>query len=479
MNLHKLLATSTFRLALVYLAIFATSAFALLAFLYWGTTGFMAAQTDETIEAEITGLAEQYVQTGLPGLRQIILARSAESEVSIYLLANGDRSRIAGNLTTWPEGPPTPNGWIDFLYERPTPNGPVLRPARARRFVLPGNFLLLVGRDIGVRRQVEDRITTALGWAGALTVALGLLGGFLFSRNMVSRLDAINRTSREIMAGDLTRRVPLLGNNDELDELAKSLNSMLDQIERLMASMRDVADNIAHDLRSPLNRLRSRIEMALLHPGDPKAAGEVLEGALVEIDGVITTFNALLLIAEAESGALPETQGDVDLAGALRDIVELYEPVAEAKGLTVQAAAREPMPVTGHGALINQALANLVDNAIKYTPEGGVVRLAAYYDAGHPTISVEDSGPGIPGEDRARVLERFVRLERSRHEPGSGLGLSLVAAVARLHRADLTLGDAGPGLRVTIRFPLPRLSLRGARPSALPAPSAAAQTQSS
>ncbi len=477
MPLLKLLRTTTFRLAVVYLAIFAASAYTLLFFLYFSTSRFMAAQTDETIMAEVVGLEEQYRRRGLPGLRQVVIERSAKSDLSIYLLANGDRSRIAGNLTAWPGATPQGGDWIDFQYERPlTAGGTATRPARARRFVLEGNFLLLVGRDVNLRQQVEERISAALGWAGAMTLAIGVLGGLFMSRNMLTRLDAINRASTDIMRGDLTRRVPISGNEDELDDLAQNLNSMLDQIERLMAGMRDVADNIAHDLRTPLNRLRSRLEVTLMKPASAEEYQTAIEAAIADADGLIRTFNALLLIAETETGAARENMSDVNLEKIVRDVTELYEPVAEGKEIVIDVKADSGVTAYGNAMLISQALANLVDNAIKYSPQKGRIAVRAGFGPRGPELTVVDSGPGIPAADRERVLRRFVRLEASRSAPGAGLGLSLVSAIARLHNAAIALDDANPGLRVTLSFPLPALAVRALAPRAPHVPSEAAPT---
>lgn len=444
--------TTAFRLALVYLLLFAASAFALIAFIYWNTAGFMASQTDETINAEIVGLREQYGQTGLPGLRQIILERSAGGGTGLYLLANADFSRLAGNLSKWPDVPTGQNAWVDFTYDKA--GSAERRAARARHFELLGGFQLLVGRDVHERREIEDRIESALFWSACLTIGLGFVGGLFMSRGVTRRLDVINRTSRDIMEGDLTRRMPLSGADDEFDELATNLNDMLDQIERLMSGMSEVADNIAHDLRTPLNRLRSRLEVTLMRPASEQEYREALEGAIAESDGLITTFNSLLLIARAETGEARENFEVIDLKPVLMDVVELYEPLAEAKRIELKVKPLPSAEIQGDRGLISQALANLIDNAIKYTPEEGTVAVSMKVAGDVATVEVRDTGPGIPKEERDHVLRRFVRLEASRNEPGSGLGLSLVAAVVRLHDGEIDLGDAGPGLIATLRFNL-------------------------
>jgi signal transduction histidine kinase len=454
-SLRRLLETSTFRLALIYLASFGISALALLGFLYYETAGFMARQTDETIQAEIAGLAEQYRAEGINRLREVIELRSGQPHRSgVYLLIDPLGRRVAGNLERWPEVKPGPDGWLTFAVEV-TPDGEKVeqRRARAKSFRLDEGFSLLVGREVEDRLQVEAQIRRTLGWGLALTLLLGLAGGFLMSRGMLGRVDAINRTTRRIMAGDLSQRIALRGSRDEFDQLAANLNAMLDQIERLLGGMRQVTDNIAHDLRTPLNRLRSRIEVALLqHPGRAETRA-LLEATLADAQAMIATFNALLDIARAEAGSERGGFEEVDLAALAGDLADLYRPVAEDKQLTFEYHCVPGMALRANRQLLAQALANLLDNAVKYTPPGGGVRLDVGRGPSGPVIAVSDSGPGIPEADRARVLQRFVRLDATRSTPGSGLGLSLVDAVAKLHGAELMLTDNRPGLKVSLAFP--------------------------
>ena len=449
--------TATFRLAFTYVCLFAASVILLLGFIYWRTAGFLLRQADETISAEVVGLAEQYKRRGLEGLRQIVVERSSRASLSLYLLAGADGTPIAGNVRAWPVGfAPAPLLPINFTYERQSEEGKETRPARAILILLPNQFQLLVGRDTKQVNEAESTIRNTLLYALGLTALFGVIGGAYISRNVMRRLELINRTSQEIMSGDLTRRIPVRGNRDELDHLAGNLNAMLDQIERLMMGMREVADNIAHDLRTPLNRLRNRLEGALI--GGSQSHEETigaLEGAIGEADGLIATFNSLLLIAEAETGAHRDSLENVDLRDVVRDITDLYEPVAEERGVKLRVAAPASVMVRGNRSLLARAAANLVENALKFTPEGGEVSVAAAFNERDdaPYISVSDTGPGIPEEDRERVLDRFVRLERSRNTPGSGLGLSLVAAVACMHEAKITLDDNKPGLTATLTFP--------------------------
>ncbi|MFN4230671.1 HAMP domain-containing sensor histidine kinase [Parvibaculum sp.] len=463
MPLIKLLKTSTFRLAVIYLALFAASAITLLAYVYWNTAGFLARQTDEAVEAEIAGLAEQYRQGGLPLLVHTVIQRSRDPGQSLYLVLDPAGRVLAGTLDGRPQVEPGPDGWFDFNYNRKTLDGTEVKAARARAFYLQEGFYLLVGRDVQERREIENLITNALIWAIGLTIALGLVGGLFMSRNMLARVDDINRSSRDIMEGDLSQRLPIAGTGDELDQLGLNLNAMLDQIEALMIGMRQVTDNIAHDLRSPLNRLRNRLEITLMQEASPEDYKQALEKTIAEADNLLGTFNALLMIARAEAGSLRDSMTWVDLSATLHDAAELYEPVAEEKDLSISIDVPEGLKIWGNRELLSQAVANLLDNAIKHglpldNGNDRTIVVAAGTDPVRPgrgvVLSVADHGQGIPPDERQHVLERFVRLEASRNTPGSGLGLSLVAAVARLHAGSIELEDNRPGLRVTLYLPV-------------------------
>jgi signal transduction histidine kinase len=447
--------TATFRLAFAYLILFAISVMLLLGFIYWRTAGFMASQADETIRAEVQGLLEQYKRRGIAGVTSIVHERATRpGQRTLYLLSIGDIP-IAGNLPSWPtDVTETARFWINFNYARGPQDDREVRPGRAFQATFTTGHKLLVGRDMKEVNAIEDTIRTTLLWALAITGFFGVTGGVWISRNVVRRLEVINRTSREIMSGDLTRRIPMQGSRDELDDLAGNLNQMLEQIERLMMGMREVADNIAHDLRTPLNRLRNKLEGALIGHASREEQMLALESAISEADGLISTFNSLLLIAEAETGAHRDTLEIMDLSEVIHDIADLYEPAAEDRGVTLKFVAPSRITVRGNRSLLARAAANLVENALKYTPAGGSVTVSTGINrADRPTFSVRDTGPGIPEDDRERVLDRFVRLERSRNTPGSGLGLSLVAAVARMHDASIQLEDAKPGLLATLTFP--------------------------
>jgi signal transduction histidine kinase len=451
----SLLKTQAFRIVLVYVLLFALSVAALLGFTYWNTRRTLDAQTDQIIAAEITGLQEQYARLGLPGLVETVRARSLRGGQALYLISDGLHHYIAGNLAFWPQLSGAPNSeFIEFDYERPVDGKLETRRARGRIFALGNDFELLVAQDVHERYLTTRMFTTTLPWTVALILLLGAAGGGLMSRNMLRRLDTINRTSGEIMKGDLTRRVPLAGSGDEFDELAVNLNRMLDRIERLMRGLREVTDSVAHDLRTPLNRLRNRLEESVARlQASGTQAGEI-ERAIAETDQLIGTFNALLLIAETDAGTTRAAMTVLDVAEVAADVAELYEPLAEERQVGLTLLPATGVTIEGNRSLIAQALANLVDNAIKYTPQGGAVRIRTAISGDGAELSVADSGPGIPAEDRTRVVERFVRLEASRNSPGTGLGLSLVAAVAHFHNAELVLEDNKPtGLKAVLRFP--------------------------
>ncbi len=456
----RLLHSTTFRFSLLYMFLFGASVLMLLGYIYWTTAGFMERQTDETIAAEMLSLSEQYRLLGLGGIQRGIAKRlsSETGHDSYYLLADNTMHILAGNLPgdSLREIVPMINqrNWLTASFRI----GGKHVPIRFHLVMLPGGFVLMVGRDISDLRLVQTLIIDSLVWGLAMTMILGLIGGLVMSRGLLSRLETINRTSRGIMEGELSRRVPTDGSGDEFDQLALNLNRMLDQIEILLESIRQVSDNIAHDLRTPLNRLRSRLEVVLLEERDQETYREALEHTIAETEDILGTFNALLRIAQAEAGTSREDSQPLDMARIAGDAAELYAPLAEEKGLALHTELASGLTVRGNRHLLSQTVANLLDNAIKYTPAGGEVLVSLVRDGNGCLLSVADTGPGVPEAERDKVLRRFYRLERSRSTPGSGLGLSLVAAVAGLHKATLSLadfrpGEPAPGLRVDLRFP--------------------------
>lgn len=462
-NARRLVGTHAFRLAALYFLVFAASVLGVLLFVYLTSADFVERQTEATLDAEITGLAEQYAQRGLSGLIQIVAARSAgdRGDAMIYLVTDPDGKPLAGNIAAWPAGVPTHSAWLSFALERTSDGRSELHPARGRLFVIPGGYRLLVGRDISDAAAFRSEVRTTLLWAGSLALGIGLIGGTVMSRNLLRRVEQVNRTSERVMAGNLSDRVPLHGTRDEFDQLAANLNRMLDQIERLMTAMREVTDDVAHDLRTPLSRLRARLERALANPSgtnpsgaDPSAGssqGEAIRAAIEEADRLLATFNALLSIAELESGARLDQTAPVDLSEVARSAADLYEPVAEEKGFTLSVMAEPGVRIRGDRHLLSQALANLLDNALKYAGNGKI-ELRVFPKNGQAILEVADQGLGIPEADRQSVLDRFVRLEPSRTTPGNGLGLSLVRAIARRHDGSVTLEDNRPGLRVRLQF---------------------------
>jgi signal transduction histidine kinase len=456
---RRLVSTHAFRLAGLYFAVFVLSVLGLLFFVYWTSADFVERQTEATLNAEITGLAEQYAQRGLSGLVQIVAARSAgdRGDGMLYLVTNRDGRPLAGNITGWPEGEIAPSGSLSFRIDVSLNGHTETHPARGVLFEIPDGYRLLVGRDISDAAAFREHIKLTLLWSGLVALAIGLAGGAVMSRNMLRRVEQVNRTAERVIAGNLSDRVPRRGTNDEFDQLAANLNGMLDQIERLMAGMREVSDNVAHDLKTPLARLRARLELALLGSDDPAGQAEAIRCAIGEADRLLATFNALLSIAEAEAGARRDATERLDLAQVARAAAELYEPVAEEKGFSLGFDAQPGVMIRGDRHLLSQAIANLLDNALKYGGSGGGggdIQVAVRRSEHGALLEIADRGPGIPEADRDAVFDRFIRLEPSRSTPGNGLGLSLVRAVARRHDGMVSLADNRPGLKVLVEFPV-------------------------
>jgi signal transduction histidine kinase len=459
--LGKLFRTTTFKLTLVYLTIFALFAAFLLFYFAWNTRRLITEQITETVDAEITGLSEQYRLGGIRRLALVIEARSRRPGSSLYLLTSSTGEALTGNVGSLAPGVLDHPAWEETVYRRLDEAEGAEHHALVRVFELSGGFRLLVGRDLDERERITQIVASAGRWSVAIVVVLGLVGGLFVTRRVLRRVDAMTETTRTIMEGDLSGRLPNAGTGDEIDRLADSLNLMLERIEALMHGLKEVSDNIAHDLKTPLTRLRNRCEEALRTAKTESEFRAALENTIEESDGLISTFNALLLIARAESGQSREDMTEFDASEMVRDVGELYEPLAEEKGIALTVEAPEPAPVKGNRDLVSQALANLIDNAIKYagpgtavvngTPSAIVVK--AVGDGDRILLSVADRGPGIAEADRPRAVERFVRLEQSRSQPGSGLGLSLAAAVARLHGGALSLEDNHPGLISIIALP--------------------------
>ncbi len=456
-----MLRTVTFRLALVQIGLFAVFSLALLGFVYYATVVQTQAEADASADQEFNELANVYERDGMGGLNQEVFERAATAGPDLYVLANEQGEILAGDFGSFPQTPTAVSQRAVFQYKTvQASNGEaVVNRARGRIGRLNGGPILLVARDMATSSELVRRVTQAVYFGAGLGFFLSLISGYFASRQAARRADALSRTAQDVMRGDLTRRAPVVGANDEFDTLAQDLNAMLDRIERLMRSARTAGDAIAHDLRTPLTRLRTRLEAALESPPNEDADREALRRALDETDSVLATFTAVLRLARVQSAAGWQFQR-VDLSAIARDLVEFYEPVAEDGGVSLSSEIEDGLVVPGEASLLTQALSNLIENAIKYTPAPGRLHVSAMRNqSDRVALSVADTGPGVAPEDRERVIDRFVRLEAARSTPGAGLGLSLVAAVAEVHRADLKLEDGlggvdGPGLRVTLTLPV-------------------------
>ncbi len=457
--LGKLFRTTAFKLSMAYLVIFVLFASAILGYVAFNMRRLLDEQVSLTIEEDVKGLVTQFNSGGLRRLVAQIERRASQPGSSLYLVTTPLGETLAGNISGIDQ-----EGLLDAgryqLFYRVLEDGDA-KPHRAMvdTIVLPGGFRLLVGRDLSETDRFRGVIRSAIGWSILLVLVMAVAGGVFVARRVLGRIDAMTATTRSIMAGDFSGRLAVSGTNDELDRLAQNLNAMLDRIAELMAGLREVSDNIAHDLKTPLTRLRNSAEEALRTAADTEEYRLTLENVIDEADQLIRTFNALLMIARAESGNATEGMAAFDAADVARDVAELYEPLAEEAHVTMHVTLPEKLPLYGSRELIGQALANLLDNAIKYAARDEAVSEKAEISIGAVAtgtgieLSVSDNGPGIPEADRARVVERFVRLEGSRSRPGSGLGLSLASAVARLHGGTLRLEDHAPGLRVVLAIP--------------------------
>jgi signal transduction histidine kinase len=463
MRLPRIFRTTPFRLTLLFLALFATAASAFLAYIYVATAGEAARRTDREILREMRSLTAAYDRAGVDAVNQSLIERAASERPFLYLLIGRDGRRISGSIEESPVGKFTGQpAWASFQVSDQHDGRTSRRPARGLQERLGGGEILFVGADIGEDEAYVVKVVRALWGAGALVIILGLAGGVLVSRNVSRSVAGLTGVVDAVRNGDLGARAPVRGSRDEFDELADGLNEMLDRLERSMAGHRHAGDAIAHDLRSPLTRLRARLEAAFLDleagRGDPQQA---LAQALEDTDGVLKTFAAVLAIARLQAAGAAPDPSVFDLAELASDVAELYEPLCEEKGVEFQSELTPGLMVRANREFLAQALANILDNASKYTPAGGAIMLRVRRRAsGEAEASVTDTGPGVPAADRERVVDRFVRLENSRNEPGAGLGLSLVAAVAEAHSGRLELdegpgklGELGPGLRVALVLP--------------------------
>ncbi len=462
MSRISLLRTTVFRASLLYAVFYSLLAAVLLSFIYWSMTAHVRAETDNGLKTEASDLA--YLFRGYSRQRLSDAVRRYSSlerqDGRYYLLMDSHGKPLAGDLEAWPATAGLSPGWYtQQLHYKPfqVRGWDDDDDYRVRSYVvaLNGGDLLAVAQGLHAVENLSEYTSRAVLGSIVMTALAALFGGYLLGQAVLRRIDTISHTAGEIMSGDLARRIPYGQRNDEFDELAARLNAMLDRIEQLMTGMRQVTDNVAHDLRGPLTRLRNRLEVTLLEPRGGEEYHRAIEQTIADADTLLKTFNALLSIAQAEAGVRRNDWSDVDLNALAADIAELYEAVAEEKEVEFTWHTTPGAHMYGNRHLLAQALSNLLDNAMKYTPPGGRVSLDVNMVQGAPEVLVTDDGPGIPTADRERVLERFVRLDSARTSPGNGLGLSLVRAVARLHGADLKLEDNQPGLRVRLRFPPP------------------------
>jgi signal transduction histidine kinase len=451
---RRLLPTYALRLSLAYVVVFSLATSLLVGLLYMYAVRALDRETDEVIEAELQGLAEQYQAGGLDALAAVISERvqMGGSSGDVYLLADRDLQPVTGNIAAWPAQGTLAERWIEFEVSVVRGTSFESRAVRAGVFTLSSGYRLLVGTDIHEREAFKSRIRWTLLASLLMVITVGALLGAWMNRHVLRRVNAISAAGREIVEGNFGQRLPRSGSGDEFDSLAANLNEMLDRIEQLTAALRFVIDSTAHDLRGPLNRMRARIESGLRQNG-AEVSRQSLEESLKDAEALDRTLAALLRIAQAQGGVASTEIAPLDLGQLAAEMVELYEPVAAERQIELRTKPCEPAMVRGSRQLLAHALANLVDNALKFTPAGGKVDVQVSRDASGLQLIIADSGPGIPPADRERALERCVRLAGSEQAPGSGLGLSLVAAVARMHHAGLDLGDNHPGLRVVLRFP--------------------------
>ena len=455
----RLFRTTAFKISLAYLVMSSIGAALVLLSVGWNIKGLIEQQITQTVDADIVGLSEQYSEGGISRLVDIIDQRVKQPGAGLYLVTTYAGEPIVGNVAELPAGVLDRTGVVETTYKVKGQR----RRALARIFALSGGFRLLVGHDLAEGESLRPILWQALLTSLAWLTAIGTIGGLILARRVLRRIDIISADARKIVEGDLSGRLQLAGTGDELDRLVANLNAMLERIAELMAGMKEVSDNVAHDLKTPLTRLRSRAEQTLRLERSSDEYRDALEKVIEDSDGMIRIFDALLMIARAEAGAGREGMVDFDVAAVASDVGELYEPVAESRGVMLEGEIDANLTVHGSRELIGQALSNLVDNALKYgvgddsDPDAKkAIKLIATRRGGTVDITVEDRGAGVPPEDRARITDRFVRLENSRSRTGSGLGLSLVAAVARLHNGVLRIEDNEPGARFVISLPAVR-----------------------
>ncbi len=455
-NFRHLLNTTAFRLSLIYALLFSLIASIALSIIYWVAAGQIKQQTDQRLRLETDVLMNRYHSGRFDALAQTIQRRNTDSSTTFFIYALLDRRGRDINKSFRPEYITTDRrqaystmtlGEISHMI----PDKQKSSPARVLLTLLPTKHLLMVGADLNQQKHLLNKIFSVVASAIAIIFTLALLGGVLMGRSVLKRIDAVRQTAGEIIEGDLTQRMPFTRRNDEFDRLSLVLNRMLQRLEQSMQGMREVTDNLAHDLRTPLNRLRNRLELTLLKNPDTVDYQKSQQEAIEDVDTLINTFNSLLNIAQTESGAKGNLK-EVDLSLLMNGLGELYEVVAEEENISFNYHIEDDLKVQGNQQLLAQAFTNLIDNAVKYTPEKGHIALQAKRNEDAIIITISDTGAGIPEDQREHVFKRFVRLDNARTSVGNGLGLSLVKAVMDQHEADIVLKDNNPGLIVEVRL---------------------------
>ncbi len=458
--MNNLFRLTSFRLIIIYTLLFALSIGFVAFYLYWSTSRDFQIKVDDEIIKESIRLDQVYKRYKEVGLIRVIQDLSKTPNPNLYILRDSNNKFIAGNFSD------TDSLWnlkrldnrvVLFSYDKKNNNGEIIRKYffRGKEFIVRNKYNLIVARDVSYENYLKERFFNTIISTSLLILLLGLLGGYVLSRNFLNRISAINKTSLEIMDGDLSMRLPTFSNNDELNQLSLNLNSMLDRLNKLMKGMKDVSDNIAHDLRTPLNKIRTNLEVTLMSNPDSDSYRETLKEVINDVDGVINTFNSLLAISRVDSGSVSLEKEKINVKNLIEDIVDLWEPLAEERGILLKNECETNIYLNGNKNLLSQAISNLIDNAIKYGSDKNIINVGSSHNKDSVILWVSDRGPGILEKDKEKVLNRFTRLDSSRNTLGTGLGLSLVSSMIKFHKGSIELLDAKPkGLIVKLEIPI-------------------------
>ncbi len=450
---------TSFRIIFIYIILLTLSIGLVAFYLYWSTSRDFQMKVDDEIIQESTRLSQVYKRYKEVGLIREIQYLSRTPNPNLYILRDSNNKFIAGNFSDtdslW-NLKRLDEGGVLFSFEKKNINGEIIRKYyfRGKEFIVRNKYNLIVGRDVSYENYLKERFFNTILSTSLLIIFLGLLGGYVLSRNFLNRISAINKTSLEIMDGDLSMRLPTSSNNDELNQLSLNLNNMLDRLNKLMIGMKGVSDNIAHDLRTPLNKIRTNLEVTLMSNPNLESYRETLKEVIEDVDGVINTFNSLLAISRVDSGSVSLKKEKINIKNLIEDIIDLWEPLSEEKGIVLNNECKIDLYLAGNKNLLSQAISNLIDNSIKYGSDNNIVNVGSKKDKDNIIIWVSDNGPGIQEKDKEKVLDRFVRLDTSRNTTGTGLGLSLVASMIKFHNGTIDLLDAKPkGLIVKLQIP--------------------------